>query len=153
MCNLLWNCCFFCANMSSQQKIFRDLWVNPLVTTTIILLICCIEMMIVLLSSHLENENVELDTSKLLRSAYSCVVCWTAGRPQVPNKNASSPEVQRYVPHSHARIVVCSSGSSWRHYSLDAIVSSFSFFLLLELFLSNCFVYICLFILILLRFL
>jgi len=60
--------------MSSQDLILsRPLsgFSNPLVTTTIILLMFCIEMMIVLLSSHLENENVELDTSKLLLTVSS----------------------------------------------------------------------------------
>jgi hypothetical protein len=151
--------------MSSQDLILsRPLsgFSNPLVTTTIILLMFCIEMMIVLLSSHLENENVELDTSKLLLTVSS-----VASSVQLLELNRRSQikmlVLLKFSAMCRTRTHVLSSAllgraediTPWMRLSAHSLLLLLSFFLLLLLilFLSNCFVYICLFILILLRFL
>jgi hypothetical protein len=149
--------------MSSQDLILSRPWSgfsNPLVTTTIILLMFCIEMMIVLLSSHLENENVELDTSKLLLTAVSSV----ASSVQLLELNRRS-QIQmlvllKFSAMCRTRTHVLSSAllgraediTPWMRLSAHSLLLLLSFFLLLLLilFLSNCFVYICLFFLILL---
>ena len=151
--------------MSSQDLILSrplsEFW-NPLVTTTIILLMFCIEMMIVLLSSHLENENVELDTSKLLLTVSS-----VASSVQLLELNRRSQikmlVLLKFSAMCRTRTHVLSSAllgraediTPWMRLSAHSLLLLLSFFLLLLLilFLSNCFVYICLFFLILLRFL